>query len=107
MHGRTQAQLVRKKEEHSQVREVRVEAGGEHDAPPQEGDAEEWKRTQGEEPQAGNRDRAFRGPLEGGKGPTQARREEIHPEEVERSQENGPEEKRPEVLVEQLTGMAA
>jgi hypothetical protein len=100
--GRTQAKLIRPEEEWSEVREVGVEAGREHDASPEEGDAEERQRPEGEEPQAGDRDRAVRGAVEGGEGAAQARREEVVIAQVEQPEEDGAEEERPEVFIAQL-----
>ena len=107
--GRTQAQLVGSEEEWSEVRAGSIEARWKRDAPAQERNAEERERPEGEEPQAGDRDRALRSAREGREGSPEGWREEVLAQEIRRPQEDrrpqeirGPEEERPEVLV-QLT----
>ena len=85
--GRTEAQLVGSKEEWPEVRKVRIEESGKRDAPPQEGNAQERERPQGEEPEAGDCDRTLGGAREGRKGPAEARREEVEPEKIQQSEE--------------------
>src|SRR5262245_4242813 len=54
---------------HGQIRKVRRQTRQVGNAPQEEGDAQERLRTEGQEPQAGDRDRPERGPAEGRKGP--------------------------------------
>lgn len=52
-----------------QIRTRRVQAGRERDAPAQEGNAQVGQRADGEESEAGDRDRAVRGEEKGSQGP--------------------------------------
>src|SRR5690349_5258111 len=59
---------TRQRRGYGEVRQGCWQTGREHDAAPQEGDAEERFRTQGEEPEAGDRHRSLRGAIEGRQG---------------------------------------